>query len=146
MSESWKAPAAIIGIVTVLLTAAGIYISKQGSDSDRQHKQQVDEAQRIRQEEKEKEVKTRIDQLNGQLKQAEDQVQDFENKIQTTYRQIQDYDFKRKDPASNDPARAADNESYLIANQNLEIFSRSKKEAEDRRDALRREINELTKE
>lgn len=49
MSEgkSWKTPTTVIGIITVLLTAAGVYISKRGSDLEIQkqyHQQQIDDA------------------------------------------------------------------------------------------------------
>jgi uncharacterized protein HemX len=150
MSEgkSWKTPAAVIGIITVVITAIGVYISKKGSDLEKQkqdYQKEVNEADRLNQDKKNEERQTRIADLDRQLKEAENQVQDFEAKIQQTYRQIQDYDFKQNNPSASESDRAEDHKSYLIVRENLDIFSKSKKQSEERVDELRKEINELTK-
>jgi uncharacterized protein HemX len=150
MSEgkSWKTPAAIIGIITVLLTAAGVYISKRGSDLEihkQDYQQQVDETNKAEQDKKNEEKQNRITELNRQLKASEDQVLDFEAKIQQTYKQIQEYDEKQNNLSASEADRAEDHKSYLIVKQNLDIFSNSKKQAEARVDELRKEINDLTK-
>lgn len=130
----------MIGIITVLLTAMGVYISKKGSDLDKQkqeYQQHVDETNRV-------ERQNRLAELNRQLKEADKHVQDFDAKIQQTYRQIQDYDFKQNDPQENKPARVADHQSYLYARETLDIFSKSKKQYEAQVDELQKEIDNLT--
>lgn len=79
------------------------------------------------------------------MKNSEDQVRDFESKIQETYRQIQEFDEKQNNASASEADRAEDHKSYLIVRENLEIFSNSKKQAEARVDELRKEINDLTK-
>lgn len=150
MSEgkSWKTPAAVIGIITVLLTAAGVYISKRGSDHEIQkqdYQRQVDEVNKAEQDKKKEEIQNRITELNKQLKVSEDQVQDFEAKIQKTYRLIQEFDEKQNNLSASEADRAEDHKSYLIERENLEIFSNSKKQSEARVNELRKEINDLTK-
>ena len=150
MSEdkSWRTPATVIGIITVLLTTIGVYISKRGSDLEiqkQEYKKNIDDLNRLEQNKKNDERQNRIAELNKQLKEAENQVQVFEAKIQQTYKQIQDYDFKQKDPEENEPARVADHQSYLYARENLEIFSKSKKQYEAQVDELQNEIDNLTK-
>lgn len=147
-AKSWKTPAAVIGIITVLLTAAGVYLSKRGSDLEinkQVYQQQVDETNRTDQNKKNEEKQNRITDLNSQLKTSEAQVQDFEAKIQQTYRQIQEYGEKQDNLSASEADRAEDHKSYLIVKENLEIFSNSKKQAEARVEELRKEINDLTK-
>jgi uncharacterized protein HemX len=150
MSEgnSWKTPATVIGIIALLLTAAGVYISKQGSDREtekQQYDRGKDERDRLGEDRRDEEKQNRIAELNNQLKQAEGLVQESETAIQTTYRQIQKYDFKRNDPSASDYDRAEDNKEYLIFRENLNIFSKQKQQRETRVDELRKEINDLIK-
>ncbi|MDB5013644.1 MAG: hypothetical protein JWQ25_1846 [Daejeonella sp.] len=150
MSEgtSWKTPAAVIGIITVLLTAAGVYISKRGSDHEiqkQEYQQQVDEVNKAEQYKRDEEIQNRKTELNRQLKASEDQVRELEAKIKETYRLIQEFDEKQNNLSASEADRAEDHKSYLIERENLEMFSNSKRQTQARLDELRKEINDLTK-
>jgi hypothetical protein len=147
-SKSWRTPATIIGMIALFLTAAGVYINNKTSDLEvkkLEYQRNADETDRLNQDQKNGEIQNRIAALNSQLQEAQNQIQNFEDKIQKTYRQIQDYDFKQNDPEANEPSREASRQSYLIARENLEIFSNSKRQYEEQVKELRKEINGLIK-
>jgi hypothetical protein len=150
MSEgnSWKTPAAVIGIITVILTAIGLYNSKKGSDLERikqENQIRKDQTDQLDQDKKNDEIQSRIAELKRQLKVAQDQVQNFDGQIKQTYRQIQDYDSKQNDASASAADRAADHQSYLIVRENLQIFTNSKNQNQAQVDELQKEIDQLLK-
>lgn len=150
MSEGkgWKSPAAIIGLATVLVAAVGVYISKIGTNlqlEQQTHQVQVDVRAEAETQKKQVDIQNRISELNRQLQESMKQVQDSEDKIQKTYRQIQEFDEKQNDASASDADKAEDHKSYLIFRENLEIFSKAKREHAARVEELQKEINNLTK-